>query len=243
MLPLPSGAVAPVVDPEDMARLGAAIRKRMVQAWPRLAQTRVRWAAELALALDARGQDVYAALLAAAEVLIADDVEDLDGIQRRWAEAVADGVKAVSDRVPDYVEFCTQLLSCTLDQRPSGERRPISDWIERAAGRIGFEDAEPSARLLATVGLAVRWHPLATGGDPVQMLCIANRSPGLAKLLEGTRWAMAGGASPPWVQAARRLARAHNGIVCTASTIWIGAAVRAAMVPIRAIINQDERSR
>lgn len=243
MLPLAAGAEVPVIDPARMAAMGLALRRRLVQAWPRLPAARLRWAGELGEGYDARARDLYAALLSAAEVLVSDDPEELDAEARGWAERVVADAATIVDRVADWQEFFTHLLSCPLDQRPSGERRPVSEWIERAAGRSGQDAVDGALRLLATVGIGLRWHPPASGGEAVLMVAIANRSPGLARLLDGTRWAGHGGSSPPWVQACRRAALSLGGVQCTASTIWIGAAVRAAMVPLDKIIANDVRRR
>jgi len=72
LLPL-SGTTAPPVPPEKMRALGASLRRRLIDHWPRLAGTLETFRAALIEAGHRnRGADQYGTLLACAELVLHD---------------------------------------------------------------------------------------------------------------------------------------------------------------------------
>jgi hypothetical protein len=235
-----AGRPRPKFDEGRLKEIGRALRRRIIQAWPRLPATIERYYAALTLAegagerMDARGGDVFAALLALAEVLLVDDVEELDVSQRAWPELVRASEANALERVRDEDELIAFLLSSTLDPGRSGEaRRTVAEWLLGALGRDKALDHEKAMRTLGTHGIWVGHYVFgdADAVPPVPVIGLANKHQGLTRLLEGTHWSGMAGRASPWVQSIRRAARSLGGIEVSKPLKVGGFTTRCAIIP------------
>jgi len=237
-----AGRPRPTFDTIRIKEIGRALRRRIIQAWPRLPATIERYSAALTMTdgaserMDARGGDVFAALLALAEVLLVDDVEELDAAQRAWPEQVRASEANALERVRDEDELIAFLLSSTLDPGRSGEvRRTVAEWLLGALGRDKALDHEKALRTLGTHGIWVGHYVFPGDGEcvpaPVPVIGLANKHQGLTRLLDGTHWAGMAGRASPWVQSIRRAARSLGGIEVSKPLKVGGFTTRCALLP------------
>lgn len=239
-----AGRTRPRFDECRLNEIGRALRRRIIQAWPRLAEVIARYNGALTLTeegiegsgvrMDARGADVFAALLALAEVLLVDDIEELDGTQRAWPETVRASEAQAIERVRDEDELLAYLLSSTIDPGRAGEaRRTVAQWLLGALGRDKDLDQDKAVRTLGTCGVWVGRYEFggADAPEPVPCVGFAAKHQGLARLLEGTHWTGPAGRASPWVQSIRRAARSLGGIEVSGTIKVGGLPTRCAIIP------------
>ena len=232
----------------QVADWGRQIRRRLIDAWPRLPATLERIKGNLMAPgddrFDRRGADVYGTLLACAELALYDDPEERDADARSWHEQLRTwGGGIAGDVLADEDELLSYLLTSPLDAYKSGARQTVAEWLRRAAGLDDRWDGsiEEARRIVETAGLKVTGYPptdpkRGPTGRPVQYLAIANRHRGLQQLLDGTHWGALSGRQPVWVQAMRRLAARHDGIERTETLHFAGARARAVLLPVPAVL-------
>lgn len=217
----------PSIAPGRLTELGRLIRTRLVQGWPRLEALREWYRAEGwqgTPRLEARACDLYGTLLAVAEILLADDREELAHEPAQWLDLVRREAAQIQGEARDEDECLAHLLSSIVQVSPS-DRKTIAQLVHVAADR-GGGDPVPAQRLLGTCGLRVE------GIDGVQHLAIANKHQGLVLLFSQTHWGTRSGSSAPWVQAFRRLA-ARMGGGPSPRLLWFGGvASRATILPL-----------
>lgn len=244
----------PPLPVQRLGEIGAAIRRRMVDAWPRLGDAIERHQEAMRAPavgegtdsgdrppMDARGAAVYGTLAAVAELLLYDDREETDGAFRALPEALRRRVAAEREGTAEEEEFLDHVLSSSIEPIRGAPALTVAEMIRRIAypSPMGDEDNDVP-RHRRTLGL----HGLFIGpytGEVERLrgrmgIAIANRSDGLAKLLAGTRWSAGAGKSPPWVQVAKRLAQLHGGVP-SPSTCWnfAGFRARGAWIPVAAL--------
>lgn len=235
---LDPGAEVPDLDPRTWRQVGAGLRRRLVDAWPRF--NRVLEAYRHALAQvghDARGCDLFGTLLACADVLLHDGEFESDS-----AEAWVSKLKAAEMRVDEESDermFLQHVLSSVVDPYRNGTRTTLAEWIHRAAGRRAGQDAATADTVIGTFGLRVVWHQ-PPGGVMGHYLAIANAHRGIEDLLRGTHWGVKSGATRAHVQAARRLSgalwTAEDGVRLTS---FGGVKARCVLVPLADALPDD----
>lgn len=235
-----AGRTRPRFDAQRLAEIGRALRRRIIQAWPRLGEVIARYHGALGATegegerMDARGADVFSALLSLAEILLVDDVEELDGAQRAWPEMVRASEAVAIERVRDEDELLAYLLSSTIDPGWSGEpRRTVAQWLLAALGRDKDFDADKAVRTLGTCGIWVGRYGVdgVHGAAPVPCVGFAAKHQGLARLLDGTHWTGPAGRASPWAQSIRRAARSLGGLEMSGTVRVGGLATRCALIP------------
>lgn len=209
---LPKGAGIKL-DPEEWREVGAQCRRRMVDQWPRYAETLEAY--QIALAAEGhsqRGQDQYGALLACADLLMFDSAEGLmveafdpvaeEVIPPRVAEwagllRFANLAEAQDDR-PDEVDCATHLASSYLHAKGGEDLKTVSGVI-RDAMQMRNEDQFKRARArLETAGMRLVnmvdkgggaiGAKAATACEPVYLAIAGRRNVGLRRLFEKTVW-------------------------------------------------------
>ncbi|AFK51896.1 DNA primase [Tistrella mobilis KA081020-065] len=219
---------------------GSQLLRRLMDGWWRWPETVEAYRAAMRQAgHDARGQDVYGTMLAAADLLFHDLIPEpgaLDG----WVEMLAKSEMTPDGEASDEASCLTHLLSSTLDSPHDRQRRTIGDWIRIAAGTHpdyqGDERLRLARRLLQEAGLAVHFEPPPTRSA---WLRVANQHQGLARIFQGTHWQQRAAADGVWVQSLRRL----EGARVPKKTIWIGATCRGSEIPLALCLPEPERAR
>lgn len=210
---LPQGSSAPSLAPGPLGELGRALRRRLVDNWPRHAETLELYRqALMAVGLSGRGADLFGNLLAGADLAMHDEPPSADELDA-WAERVA-GAQSLelADDASDH-ERMIDHLTTWVDLHKPGSRVPLGHHIAVAAGR-GDGSQEPGAnyeanRMLQSFGLKV-WAgagKLGQGGGRRDglWLAVANGHQGLQQVFQGTHWAAASGAGGVWSQACKRV--------------------------------------
>lgn len=209
------------LSPDEMRALGAGLLGRCVKEWWRWRSTFDAFAVPLMKAgFDTRGADLWATLLAGADILLHDQ-DQLETRVLAWvprvveiaaaaAEARLDAFRECLDSLMSYVpdmgmkrglkETVAMLLTVVLPGRPQLPLPGTDAEGEQlhALSRDRYDQAEMG---LALCGVRVL-HVL--GQDP--MLVVANHGQGIARVFHGTKWQ--GGV---WMQALRRHPASRKG--------------------------------
>lgn len=210
--------------PEDTIKVQAAIRtfagmgmkiaRRMLDRWDQFQESMAMFKPALArIGHGSRSADQYAPLLAAADILLHDEVIDTaaanDMVSILEPAAIADAVGDVSDS-----EACLKYLLTSSHPDWGGKVKPSVANLIQTAARLELARKAPdeSDYTLQGAGLRVGRWPL-TEGDPAVEMCLAvsitHRQ--LAKLYEGTVWATSSGRAGGWAQSLRRLGNVPAG--------------------------------
>ena len=178
-------------DAKQLGALGASLRRRLVDGWPRFTEILEAYRAGLADAgHDGRGADQYGTLLALADIMLheGDFVADWASpwIEQLGAEDLAaDGGDEDNEQM-----MLNYLFTSPVDPYRGGTRQTIGEWVEKALGLDPDAIGDESNRILSTYGIKVHDYK----GE--KYLAIAVQHQGLAGLFERTQWAgRAGGSS------------------------------------------------
>lgn len=214
----------PKITPRKMAELGRRLQRRLVDNWHRWPATVTAYRNALREAgHKARGQDVFGTLLAAADLLLYDEVPVADALQGWGTKLAADNLAEMEGMIEDQNACLGHLMSTMLESPHDRQRRTVGEWIGRACQRFGA-DAEGARRaneLIQELGIKVVPYEGQT------YLAVANMHRGLTRIFADTQWGARPGAMGVWVQALRRLP--HQ---VPKKAIWIGASVKTTLVPI-----------
>ncbi|WP_374414273.1 hypothetical protein [Novosphingobium colocasiae] len=260
LLPLPGNTPAPAaLQTTDFGEMGRMLLRRMVDGWPRLAETKARFHEQLAaMGHSARACDQFGTLLACADVLISDDVHAVpsDEDMGHWvAECRPQRMAEVTEATPDH-EACVQHILTSLQQSRGGdEREQIATWVARAVnfamdGMLADDQARKANDKLHQIGLKLvnvrrygevtkdgkvtpaRWGAMAFDKDLPGFLAVAHKHQGLEKVFEGTVWQ--GGV---WRQSLGRVPDGPQGAV---DCKFGHAKGRAVLVPLSAVLDEDD---
>lgn len=246
------GGVGIRLDPVEWRQVGALLRRRMVDQWPRFQETLEAYQLGLMrVGFDQRGQDQYGALLACADLLMFDGAEGLleekfDPIAddicpsrvAEWAERLRFIMSSEQqDDRADEADAATHLASSYLHAKGGEDLEPISRVLrkgmlmsnEQVLNRARARLSAVGIRLVNTVdkGKGEVGIKAATLGDKVYVAIGGKRLLGLAKLFERTVWQ--GGV---WSQSFGRLPGAIKGV----DVKFDGIKDRATLVPIDHIV-------
>lgn len=254
---IPGGQSPPVLREDELRLLGRRIFRRMLDAWPQFQQALPAWRAALGRAgLDARGSDQFGTLLAAADVLLLDELPDTDTMDA-IAEQVADTTRADrAEERPEWSRCLEHMMSSLAPQWRQGELRNVGELVAIAAGRKILTDQEGDAvrptalemrdaeRALGTLGLGVelmrddRKMPIRDPetAEMVGWLAVANSHAQLNGLFRNTHWQGRSGSSGGWKPALEAAPEAKLG----ASRRFGGPTSRCVMVPLRVVMANGE---
>lgn len=233
---IPEGRPQIRLDPRGLRRIGAQLRRRLIDGWPGWAGRLELWRAALARhGQTGRGADNYATVLAMADMAMRAELPDQE-ILEAWASKLG---RAVTEEAVDVGSNADDMLTWLLGQEydvwRSGERYIVAQWLMAAGGLpaappgiLGLS-APTDAKLrrddanakLAKVGLRVEG-----AGEAAQLVIASSPLPGLMRLFEGSPWA--GGV---WSQAARRV----PGAEARPPVSFAGQKSRATAIPFASI--------
>lgn len=220
----------PALEPQRLATLGAALRRRLLDGWPRWAATLEAYRQALAAqGHGGRGADQLGTLLAAADLALHDRPPSGDDLDDWAARLKPSGAGDQADDA-DHERCVAHLVTSPVDVYRGGERKVLNHWLQAAAGYLKGVDRYEAERVLATYGLKIH----AEGTE--LFLAVCNSHQGLAQIFAGTHWAGRSGAAGVWAQALRRVpgARLHTGLR------FAGVQARCTLIPLAAAVLPGE---
>jgi len=216
----------PDLAPERLREIGARMRRRMYDNWPRW--PRVLNAYRVALLLrghSQRGADQFGTLLAAAEILLRDADDFKQAIVDSQCDALcADRLAETANNDRQHEECLGFVLSAIADQWQGGKQRTVAQHIRTI---LRSTDASDSRQALGLLGLRVMLH------EDVRYLAVANgKHQGIQRLFSGSRWKNGGHE--------RLMRRLPGYVVPKGPAISIGGVQsRCTLIPIDLCINVD----
>jgi len=248
LLELPNGVVPPDLSTARLRDLGAKLLRRMMDGWYRWSATLEMYRAACARkGFSSRACDLYATLLAAADLLIEDVEIHVDYAEELVEELLIDG--SAADEVDRDQDRCLQHLLTSLLPPDGPNRRSVGHWIAQAVDGIPaeqrqetfgnidptFDGRKTANDLLGTFGMRI------VAEDGQRWFAVANSHTALARLFAGTHWLGRSGASSIWKQTLGRLPGARQ----TERTLrFDGAATgRATLIPLALVYQPDAAAR
>ncbi|WP_327195956.1 hypothetical protein [Novosphingobium capsulatum] len=244
--PFRAGQVAPDFGRYNFEDLGRKLQRRMIDAWPILAETKGAYHRALATAgHDSRACDQFGTLLACAWLLLNDEVPDEEEVHD-WSKLCAPNRLAeISDAISDEDKCINQLMTELVQPRGRDSREAVSEllgrWLHGRTSTLAPVAGEDKGLYLEQLGLKVvnpkakgdgKWGaeafmPYAAPG----FLAIANVHNQLNAIYEGSRWQ--GGT---WRQTLARVEHAIPSVTVS----FAGRKIRATLVPLYALMDEDE---
>lgn len=225
------GAAPPKFTPAEYNEIGRALRRRLIDQWPRFAETLESYRAELMQAgHGGRGADQFGTLIAVADLLLFDAPPESEAL-RNWGAQLAPGrLREVQDQEADYETLIQYLRTQIADAYRDGQKHSIGTLISEAAGIPLRAHHSPhidgANEKLGVYGLKVRHEP-----DGKRWLAVASNHQGAAKLFVNSQWAGAPGASAPWVRTLRKVPGWREGLLRFNSV-----PSRCGMIPIEQVL-------
>lgn len=216
-----AGVNPPALEPARLAVIGAALRRRLIDQWPRMAGTVQAY--RLALASQghsSRGADQFGTILASLDLAIADAPPDSDTLDE-WADRLRPSDEEASEESTDQYACIYRLLTSPVDVYRGGKKKTVGEWVGQAVGKSENQDSAEAAEALAVLGLRMARE------DGRWWLAIANKHQGLEALFHGSKWAGTSGTMGVWVQSLRRLPEAKP-----VKARFAGLQLRATAVPL-----------
>ncbi len=256
---LPAGSLTAAQVALELRETGAQLRRRLADGWG-------QWSRILELYHDAmidtgghggRSADQFATLLAAAHVMLEDELPGEEELAL-WGRRLS--IDTLAEREDDESEAlrCVRYLGSTIVQLAGhGQNRSVSEWVLQAAG-LGMDgkkklspehDEERRAvEMLNKIGMGMhvgraRKEVAGSGGEPKPRpvpartyIVVANAHQGLARQFEQSHWKARSGGSGVWSQALGRVAGAVRGEVQRLS----GQLTKCTLIPLEAMIAADQ---
>lgn len=258
--PLRQGLARMRINETKLAELGQKMRRRIVEQWPRFKKTLLAYQAEMQeQGYEARHQDQYGTLLAAADLLLyetAPDPMDINEPEYRVHDMVkqlAGVLDAVRREAETDTDRCIRFLaSKRLPAAGGAQQETVSQWVEKALkrsemagdGAAGYGEFNTKAHdKLKSHGMKLvelkakdggRFGLTEFTGRTVKVfLAIANKSnAGMAELYQGTIWN--GGV---WTQSLALLPEAAKGDGC--KTRFAGPAENCLILPVYHLVDLE----
>ncbi|PWR24971.1 hypothetical protein [Zavarzinia aquatilis] len=239
-----TGSTPPPITERVMGEIGRGLRRRLVDQWPRFAQTLELFRQAMAAnGHGGRGADVFGTLLAVADLLLHDDLPDSDYLAE-WGYRLRTATLAERDGADRDHENCLgRITSYVADVYRVGIKQSVGTWIANAAwpSRLGKEaelmgSGKEAERVLAAYGLRIIAQEVEQpeGGRKQSQLylAVANKGDTIDQIFAGTHWAARSGTQGVWVQALRRT---PGAIVPEGPQRIGGVPVRVTLIPLTAI--------
>lgn len=228
----------PKMDAKSMGELGAQLRRRMLDQWPRFEETLDSYRQELAVngGHGGRGADVFGTLLACADLVLFDASPETEALSGWSAKLKAANMSEIDDANHDHL--LDHLRTTVLDVYRNGIKKTVGQIMLEAAGKAGEENFDVTAesqRVLGTYGMRYLVHPAGHELEG-EWLAFANSHQGLAGLLQGTYWNKRSGTTGVWVQALERVQGARKS---KSSVRFSGVGSRCVLVPFAQVLPED----
>ncbi len=201
--PLVTGSARMKLDADQWKHVGAGLRRRLVDGWPRWPETFEAYRAGLAEhGYNPRGLDQVGTLLAMADLMRFDGLPDADTVMSLCA-AVASQRKAEDYQPSNTQSMLNHLLSIPLDVFRGGDRMTVGKLVARAAG-IDTDDKGAQSYRSCQEALTA-WNIHVDGLGDRATVVLPYLGEGLRRLFDGTHWRGEPGVKGGWAQAMERL--------------------------------------
>ncbi|GAM00729.1 hypothetical protein [Sphingomonas parapaucimobilis] len=246
---LPAGSREPKMDKGEINAIGAWLRRRLADRWHLWAGTLERYTDAL---IDHGGQggraaDQFGTLLAAAHILLDDDMPD-DEALLQWGSLLSRERLGETAEAQSESEMCVAHMASSLVQLArSGTPRLISDWLLQATEPVLGGDVDENIRgrvreaadALAKVGMRIvtgKANMAVAEGAPKpapgrDYVAVAITHQGLSRVFENSRWK-----EGVWTQALKRMKGASWGVTQRIG----GSPTKCTLVPVDQIIQRDD---
>jgi len=195
------GATRPVIEEDELVRLGRMVMRRLMDNWHRWPETYMAWRDFLgSCGHSGRGQDTFGTLMACADMIIDHDAAAL-GLQLAanadsfdgWRPLLQASDMAELEDVTDNWRLClTHIMAQRVEAWRGGSRHTVSEVLADFRDHLlgaAQEDAMSFAkarRLLEQTGLSIL-QP--RDGHEDYELFVPNQNPLLHALFKGSKWA------------------------------------------------------
>lgn len=203
--PLPADRKLKRLEGSELRAIGAAMLRALVDGWGRWQDTFDAYAAPLIdRGHNQRGADVWATLLAMADLMAGPERADNDSIAM-----ICDLLRPEKrDDTVNSFSMLNHLSTKPLDVFRGGTRMTIGELVTVAADISVLKDspATPSSAAEALRSWSIFVEPDKDG----MRVTLPNQSSGLLKLFEGSQWGGMPGAAGGWAQGMKRLPGAQQ---------------------------------
>lgn len=240
----------PPLKADDIHKIGAQLRRRIIDRWPWWNDTFLVWRQKMTeLGYSARTADQFGTLLAAADFVLHEAPPDADTMAQFIADTNLASLAEQTENRHDY-DRCLEHF-CTTPTPVSKPGRPLSvvRLLKAALGRDGSaqEAQERAIELLEGMGIKLVLHGVPGTPNQARYVALANDSQGLAQLFAGgyagvmpSPWAGRPGASSPFVRTLRRVPGAlHLEKEHGVKPLWFnGRKSRVTLLPLTAVVDE-----
>lgn len=243
---LPRGIKRPVLDPKRLGDIGAGLRRRMVDAWPRWEDHVAPWWEPIGQEFAARTADTFGFLLAAAHLALCDEPAHPDTVAQTIEPLIPSLKEWQAIAGKDHELMLTHLGTWQLEPWDKGRRVTVRQLVHWASSRapatsLAHNDDSVEAERFGPfmhrvkAGGALRLHGMAVissrkeGDAGKEYLAIAFRHSALSRIFKGTKWQ-----DGVWRQSAMRALGAQSRKVRIE-----GGAEGAVLVPIDAVLGEE----
>lgn len=195
---LKEGSAKPYLDPARLGRCGQAIMRKLIDNWPRYAETWRQYAEMLAeCGHSGRGQEVFGTLLACADLIIDQDADELgikvgNGVEKLnvWHEHFrVSNLHEFEDIKENWRSALDHMLTATVDawrgDHKSGKTmQTVLECLDRfVRGDLEFKEANDN---LQKIGL--RLLKPRNAGETEFRLFVPTQHQQTQKLFSGSKW-------------------------------------------------------
>ncbi|SFR86651.1 hypothetical protein [Sphingomonas jatrophae] len=231
------------LDALKLPELGRQLQRRMIDGWPRFAETlRLYRKALERVGHVPRGQDQYGTLLACADLLLYDHAPERELVDEWAVRCAPESMIEIRDADEEHDACLTHLATSAVQARGGDERETVAAWINEALNEARTPDMGGAretkfARRLEHQGLKLvtptRTEAGVRGakayrGDGEAMLAVCGEHLSLAAIFSTSRWR-----AGAWSQALGRVPGAMTGV----KVKFDGRSLRAVCVPVGAIVD------
>lgn len=192
----------------EWGRIGQQLRGRIMAEWPRYKKTFRAYRKALEVAgHNARGQDQFAALGAAFDMLMVDGLDDVAARATSWADKLpAASLPETSGYSSSHQACIAHLLGAQLDAWRGGAKESVARLLRRAREEraVAGDNARESVQVLEQIGIKIFRDKRDEEGR-AWWIAISHTNPGLARIFNGTDWSGLPGAPGAWAQMVGRM--------------------------------------
>lgn len=189
--------------------------------------------------LDDRDADVYATLFTGAQALMHDGVVSDEAAAGLLEKFELNALNIAEDNIRNEEHCLSHLLTHSIPLDGVKERRPVAEWIKRAARGSGV-DQDEARHVLERYGMRLDWNGAKDLSEAIAQsyFIVANNHTELAKLFANTPWNSRAGATGGHRQALRKLRGAHVG---EKTYYFAGVYGRATVLSAASVMADDDR--
>jgi hypothetical protein len=178
----PDYPAPPDLSPRRLRSLGTCLLRRAIDAWPRLAAARAQYRIALrAVGHEGRSAEVFATLLAAADIVLSDYPVDTDTAAEIAAELPFATLVEAEEDLSEEQGWLQWLLSCVIPLDGPGSRNTIAAWLRQSIKSTSLYDRQEADRILGQYGLKVI-RPKGKEGEEPTHFAVADHGSGVERL-------------------------------------------------------------